>query len=348
MNGISALQFARCHFNYYCSEFLKLRDSKKIQFTHNDIGSLIHKIFQHFLILEGSEGKEYTSEELMEIITRLTDEYTDALCGIHGISNKMKHYFSRLKSTICVFVEALLKEKRASNFTPEFFELKIHGDNSPLQLELPVDDNHTAVIRGYVDRVDVCRVASQRDDGTVDEENSTTYVKILDYKTGSHIFKRARLEKGLDMQMLIYLLALTQMKDSYFKEKLLGGMKNLKPAGVTYLTYKVNKTDVGCEVDFSSSEVIAEEKNAIEEKISRSGIALADPYLMPTDKQFNLSKPSYVSKDEFDVIFDQVKASISSLALKMLSGAAYAEPLKGENPCRYCKNKAICRRKETL
>lgn len=349
-------KFAKCHFNYYCSEFLGLKDSSRIQFSYNDIGKLVHKIFEHFLILDKQDLDEvlsgrkkerhiYKSGEISDIITRLADDYTTQLCGVHGVSNKMKHYFDRLKSTVCVFVEALLAEQKASKFTPTYFELKIHGEKSPLQLELPVDADHTALISGYVDRVDLCRIVPKKEDGTPDMDASTTYVKILDYKTGSHEFKKGKLDKGLDMQMLIYLLALTQVKDSIFKEKLLGGTTNLEAGGITHLTYKIDKTDVPHEADFTDPMIVKAEKAAIQGKIKRSGIVLNNSALLPTDDSFGLTKPSHISKAEFDSIFDLVKEKIAELGCKMLSGAAYAEPLAGENPCNYCKNHAICRRK---
>ena len=46
-------------------------------------------------------------------------------------------------------------------------------------------------------------------------------------------------------------------------------------------------------------------------------------------------------------IFDLVKASIMSIGIEMLKGGAQAQPLESENPCRYCKNGAICRRRVT-
>lgn len=328
-------KFAKCRFDYYCSYVLSLRDNEKISFTHNDIGTLVHSVFEHFLKLDKAERKDYTDEEILEIVTRLTDEYTSALCGVRGLTNKMKHFFNRLKSTICVFVKAMLEEMRHTKFTPEFFEISINGDGfkAPLPLEFAINDESSIIMTGIADRIDVCRT------------DDTTYLKIFDYKTGSHSFKLSGLDKGLDLQMLIYLMALCNMDDSDFKKNVLKWTEKIEPAGIVYLTYKINKTDADREIDISSLQAIENEELAIRGKISRSGLALDNDELKSDDKQYDLNKGSYVSRDELDDIFELVKTSILSIGVEMLKGGAQAQPLKSENPCRYCKNGAICRRR---
>jgi ATP-dependent helicase/nuclease subunit B len=327
-------KFAKCRFDYYCSYVLSLRDNEKITFTHNDIGTLVHSVSEHFLKLDRAERKEYTDEEIYEIVTRLTDEYTLSLCGVRGLTNKMKHFFGRLKGTICVFVKSLLEEMRHSKFTPEFFEISINGNgvSSPLPLEFTVNDESSIIMTGIADRIDVCRT------------ENTTYIKILDYKTGSYSFKLSGIDKGLDLQMLIYLMAICNMDESEFKKNLLKWTEKIEPAGIVYLTYKINKTDADKEIDLSSCEAIQNEENAIRGKISRSGLALDNDMLKSDDKQFDLSK-GYVSRDELDDIFELVRASVVSIGVEMLKGGAQAQPLKSEDPCRYCKNGAICRRR---
>lgn len=328
-------KFNKCHFDYYCSYILGLRDSEKIQFKQHDIGTLVHMVFEYFLNLYKADPREYSEEEIAEVITRLTDEYTNSLCGVHGISNKMKHYFERLKSTVCVFVDSLLKERHASKFEPCYFELNINGNghSAPLATEVEIDKDHSAVLTGFADRVDLCR------------KDDTTYVKIFDYKTGSHVFHRVKLDKGIDMQMLIYLMALTQMKESDFKSSLLKWTKKIEPAGVVYLTYQINKTGVDKEIDLNDPSTKDAERQAINQKIKRSGIELSDPELLSDNKSFNLSSRSQITEDGFHEIFEAVKAEISRIGTTMLSGVAYAEPLKGETPCTYCKNGAVCRKR---
>ena len=327
--------FAKCRFNYYCSYILGLKDSEKYTFKHNDIGTLIHAIFEHFLKFDRESCREYTDEEILEIVTSLTDDYTKGICGVRALNNKMKHFFGRLKSTVCVFVRSLLDEMRASKFTPEYFELSINGDgcSSPAPLEFPLNGQCTAVMTGIADRVDICR------------ENDTAYIKIFDYKTGTYAFDKSKLEKGLDLQMLIYLLSICSMKESQFKSDVLKWAKRIEPAGIVYLSYKINKTDAKNEVDLSSDEAMANEKSAILSKISRSGLELDDPDLTSDDTRFRLKDSSYIEAAGFDELFEAVRGSVAKIGLDMLSGNAEATPMAGETPCDYCKNGAICRKR---
>ncbi|MBE6674499.1 MAG: hypothetical protein E7596_05285 [Ruminococcaceae bacterium] len=328
-------KFAKCRFDYYCSYILNLRDSEKIKFTHNDIGTLVHAIFEHFLKEYKENPRDYSEEEILDTVTRLTDEYTAQVCGARALSNKMKHFFNRLKSTSCVFVSTLLNEMKSSKFTPEYFELTINGDgqNSPLPQEFMIDDSNAIIMTGVADRIDVCRT------------DNTTYIKIFDYKTGNYDFKLSHIEKGLDMQMLIYLLALCNMKDSKFKQEVLKWTEKIEPAGIVYLSYKINKTDSDKEVDLSSEAALENEGIAIAEKVNRCGLELDNEELLSKDDKYNLPKKSTFRADDFETIFELVKTVISFIGLNMLSGGAQAQPLEGEDPCRYCKNGAICRRR---
>ena len=325
--------FAKCRFNYYCSYVLNLKDAEKFTFTHNDIGTLVHAIFEHFLKLHKEDKREYSDNAIFEAVTRLTDEYTSQICGVRALSNRMKHFFARLKATVCVFVRALLEEMKASKFTPEYFELSINGDgySAPLPLEFPIDDDFSVIITGIADRVDVYR------------ENDVAYIKIFDYKTGAYEFNLSKLQKGLDLQMLIYLLALCSMKESKFKDDVLKWAKRVEPAGVVYLSYKINKTDAKKEVDLYSDEADSNEQSAIISKITRSGVELDDDTVKAESDTFALKKGSGVSSDDFKDIFELVKCSVAKIGIDILTGDAQAEPLEGESPCDYCKNGAVCR-----
>ena len=328
--------FKKCHLGYYCSDVLKLKDSEKIKFSSNLVGDLIHHIFEEFL-KNDAKDKEYKEEEIWEKVSCSTDEFTHKLCGSYAISNKMKHMFSRLKLTVCVFVDALLKERKASKLQPEYMELNIMGDgeNAPLPTEFKVDDRHTVVMTGIADRVDVKR----------DSDTGTTYIKIVDYKSGSHSFSKKDLERGYDHQMLFYLYALCNMKKSEFKSKLMGLTERVKPAGIVYLTYKIDKTDSKKEIDLSSEEAIKNEQTELMNKTSRSGLELDSPHTLSDNEAYRLSKGYRVTEEDFDSYFELVKNNIIEVGKSMLSGDASANPDTDMGACNYCKNGAICRRR---
>ena len=328
--------FIKCHFDYYCSHVLKLNDCEKIKLSHNHIGTYIHKIFEVFL-KNNDTKKTYTRKEILEIVDKHTSIYVSSICGTPTISNKIKHLFDRLKTTVAIFVEALLEEMRTSNFTPEFFEIDINGNgvDSPSPTVLNIGNGVSAVLTGIADRIDVYR------------QGEHAYIRVIDYKTGSYSFDAERLAKGLDMQMLIYLLALCDMDECEFKKKLLGdqGPTKISAQGMVYLTYHIDKTKTDFETELFSANADDSESATILGKVTRSGLELDNDEFKSSDDAFNLKEGSLSELGNFTDIFELVKSNIEKICLDMLNGDARAEPLDGETPCDYCKNGAICRRR---
>ncbi len=328
--------FAKCHFNYYCSYVLNLKNNEKIKFSHNNIGDYIHKIFEIFL-KEENVDKTYTRKEILDIVDKATEEYVAVICGARALSNKMKHFFERLKTTVTIFVEALIEDRCKSPFKPELFEISINGDgvDSPPPQFLPIDGNTSAILTGVADRIDVCR------------KDGRAYVRVVDYKTGSHIFDPIKLSKGLDMQMLIYLLALCNMKNCEFKQKLLGDKDATKidPQGIVYLTYNIDKISTKYETRLFSADANESETDILQGKVNYSGIEVDNADLKVSDSTHSLASGHLSDFNDFNEVFEMVRSNIKRICLDMLSGDAKAEPLEGENPCDYCKNGAICRRR---
>ncbi|MBO5261526.1 MAG: PD-(D/E)XK nuclease family protein [Clostridia bacterium] len=329
--------FHKCHLDYYCSYELDLKSSERITFAHDKIGNLIHSVFEHFLKLDAKERKTYTKEKISKTVTELTDDYTAKVCGSRALSNKMKHFFERLKATMCIFVEELLEEQKCGKFTNAYNELKINGDGNftPKPTVLKIDKQKSITLTGRADRVDIFR------------EGGKTYVRILDYKTGSTEFKIKKLKNGLDMQMLIYLMALCNMDKCTFKNKLLSkSTSELVPVGIRYLTYNINKTKGETEVDINSADAPQIEENITKSKIIRTGMEIEDPLIKSANKKFDLKKNSMGDFKNFDEVFELVKAKILEIGTEMLSGNASASPLEGESPCDFCNNGAVCRRRK--
>ena len=82
-------------------------------------------------------------------------------------------------------------------------------------MELTDGAGHTIRVIGTVDRVDAM------------ELGGNTYLRVVDYKTGSKKFDLREVWHGLDCQMLLYLFTLVQNGGALFP--------NPKIAGVEYL-----------------------------------------------------------------------------------------------------------------
>ena len=84
-----------------------------------------------------------------------------------------------------------------SRFEPRYFELELKNGSQFPPLKVPTEEG-TVTIGGKIDRVDLA------------ELHGETYVRIVDYKTGSKEFKLTDVLYGMNLQMLIYLAALIE------------------------------------------------------------------------------------------------------------------------------------------
>ena len=339
--------FASCRLKYYCNYILKLRESSRITFAANDIGTLNHLIIEEFFNLQKNEcfdASSLTDVDIEKIIDNIINEYTTVVCGSKNASSKLRYMFNKLKKSLVIYLKELVLELGQSKFSPEYMELPLTGDgkSAPRSLKFKIGENATASLSGTADRVDVYR------------KDGVTYVKIIDYKSGEEKISREFISKGFGLQLFIYLFTLCQMEDCDFKEKLLDGTAEIKPAGIMYFPMNISKKDINYDVDLESSEVDLIEKSTISERIARSGFFLDNvDIIQAQDKdlsgKFVPSKEKhsdwFLSNQEFNDIYEELKETINNIGNEILSGDASATPVKVKrHPCDYCSYASICRR----
>ncbi len=344
--------FAGCKMKYYCDYVLGLKPSKRISFAANDIGTLNHLIIERFFALnkaESFDASTLTDKEIEDIIDGIISDYTKIVCGASRASNKLKYLFNKLKRSLVVYIKNLISELGQSDFTPEFFELSLSGNgiDAPRGLKFKIGENATASLVGTADRVDIYK------------KDGDTYVRIVDYKSGSERISREFLSQGFGLQLFIYLFTLCKLDSCEFKEKLLdGGQGVIKPAGIMYFPMNISKKTIDFDVDLSSPEVDGLERNAINERIERSGFFLDNiDILKAQDKSDNgeflpdrtKGKDQYLTLEEFESIYKELEDTIYNIGSEILSGDASAVPVKIKSkphPCDYCDNKMVCRRRK--
>ena len=167
----------------------------------------------------------------------------------------------------------------------------------------------------------------------------------MDYKTGEKKFSLEKTEKGIDLQMLMYLFACCDADKTG---------KTL-PAGVLYMPASAPKLDGEKEY-----ENITE---AAAKGIKKSGLLLADPEIIRAmeaegggvfiparlNKDGSISARGVSTKtlEEFDELKDNLTKTVRDMGTRLISGDMCINPLKDLDisPCTYCEYKAFCRKK---
>ncbi len=329
--------FNMCPFSHFCNYTLGLKPETKAALGPLETGSIIHKILEEFVpILTKSkkDGKILCLKDAKEIITKLLDEYLLQITGgkKENYSKRFLYLYSRLSKLLFAMAENLIKEVSVSDFEMCDFELDIsdNGDIAPYEMKI---GEHTLKIRGKIDRVDKL------------EKDGKIYIRIVDYKTGSKLFKYDDILNGFNLQMLLYLASISKTGNEYY-----GG--EIVPAGVLY--NNVVSPDQKQNLGYDDEDL----KNSLQPRSVTSGVLLYDEDLLfAMDKSksgkvipVNYTKDGIVLKDnilsldKMGELLDFAQSAASDLAKEILEGNISVNPFSDSSmdACRYCDMAPVC------
>ena len=325
-----------CPFSYFCKKGLGIRPVSRIEFSPLESGTIIHFVLEQILKNNSIEKfRELDDQKLGSICQSYLEDYLNTYFDPKdALTNRYHYLFNRLSGILQGVLINLREEFKLCQFVPKEFEMKIGLDSDFPPLKIKVRDKTNILVEGVVDRVDVYK------------NGSTSYIRVIDYKSGIKNFDLNSVVNGFDMQMLLYLLAVCQ---SYCKEE---NSQNI-PAGVLYFPAR----------DFSVL-VDAEEKDPsqkVNKEFKRKGILLEDEEslnamekdirgefipakLNSKGDDFNRRESKLISRDDMDILLNFTKEKIKQLANGLLEGEFEAIPIKdkAKDPCKFCDYRLAC------
>ncbi len=324
--------YVNCNFSYACKYILNLDEGEKAEFAYNNIGTFVHHVLEKYLyyVFITNKGIYPDMETRDRKIDAIISEYIGNLIPNKRSDNaRLKHLLERLKITSILMIDDLLNEFNDSDFRPEFFELKIGTRDIP-SIRFTLSNDTQITVSGIIDRVDLFR------------DNENAYIRVVDYKTGSKTFSVSDISEGLNLQLLLYLFALTTNRNTKFSESI-GAIP--QPAGIAYLSSPGAKIKA---LVYNSDEVA---RRTVLNEIKRSGLIVDDEnilnavshsennrYLMQSSR-----KRSTVSYEGLEQLYNQVGKILTDIGNEIVSGQANARPKPGTDACKYCSYSHICR-----
>ncbi len=326
--------FYNCPFSYFVRYGLRAEPLRAAELDPAQGGTVIHLVME--TVLARYPKAEFVTadvEEIRELVKYTLKEYLDEkMGGYSGKSRRFMFLFERLVDISMTIIQRLKQEFKVGAFSPCDFEMKIGGEDIPAY-KLPLDEGNVT-LTGSVDRVDLM------------EKDGIKYIRVIDYKTGKKEFKLSELYSGLNIQMVLYLMALLKNGKDYYGEAL--------PAGVLYLPSRIGVSDY---MDSRSPD--EETVAAIRRKSGRlSGMVLDSPVVfngMGVDVFPDYFPVGYNKKNEltgnkysllnFRNLSTIIDDKIISMGNRLHSGEIADVPSgkDGEGTmCRYCSYKAIC------
>ncbi len=329
--------YENCPFSYYCRYGIQANPRKKAVLDPSQSGTIVHSVLEK-LVKKYSQNfmKQVSEEECKQDIQQLLYEYADTNMG--GIDNKNKRFayqFNRLAKSIYVIMKRIFKEFENSEFLPCDFELEI-GKKSPIKpYNVKLNNGGNVEIFGYVDRVD-----------KMECENGN-YIRVVDYKTGTKEMHLSDVLNGLNMQMLIYLMAIWKNSGTYYGD-------NVIPAGVLYLparftSFKAERSNGKDEIEH---QIIKNGKmNGLLLDDTRTVLAMdesGEGIFIPAsiDSKTGKVKGNVISLTQMKALSSRIDKIISNMAENLQDGKIWAYPVYGKDhdkTCEFCDYHSVCR-----
>ena len=345
--------FARCPFQYFLNYLLQARPRERHQVLPTDLGNLYHDVLARFtngIAVGEIDAASLTRDSINTLTGELMQAATPEGQAFHS-SARNRHILSKAENICAASIWALCEHIKRGQFMPIGAEVafgpdpqeKINPDDG-----LTLENGRNLVLTGRIDRVDML-------EGGEGEQ----YVRIIDYKSGSTRFDISEVEQGLQLQLMLYMNALTKDPKNLAKHLAHAPDGTTHPAGVFY--FPVSDPIIDADGELSATAI----DEALLKQFRLSGVALdgeavlsgmdkglapgGDSTVIPVkmNKDGHLSKLSranVLEPEDFAALAQTAEDKVKELAQRMTNGDIAANPCKkGTNaPCQYCNYGAIC------
>lgn len=339
-SSVSRLEkYTACPFAYFVQYGLGAKERKVYRLSPPDVGTFMHAAIERFSLMVSEQGlswSDFDREWCKSTVSAIVDDMLDKMRG-SGLSAS-KRYTAlalRLKRVITRAVWLIAEHMRRSGFIPVGYELGFGEGESFPPIVIELESGEKVHLTGRIDRVDALRT----DEGT--------YLRIVDYKSGSKAFKLSDVFYGLQIQLITYL-------DAIWENGFASAEPPVLPGGVLY--FRIEDPIVR-----GNSKATAEEiERAIMRQLKMKGLLLADVKLIrEMDRTIDgdsliiparinkgdlLGRSSAASLDQFNALRAYVRSLIKSLCGEILKGSVSIKPYKkkGMTACKYCSFSVVC------
>lgn len=328
-----------CPFMYFCKKGLKISPRSKVDLSAPSYGTVVHYCLSSILNdYPKADFVKLERTEVKAVVELLMKQYFDSeeVGGSYGKTARYLRAYNSLSDTLTDILMRLRDEFLQSDFTPDSFEYTIGHDGMQKAAEITLPSTEKVYFTGAVDRVDIYT-----------DKDGRRYIRVVDYKTGTKDLSYADIYYGINMQMILYLFALTDPDCG-------GKYADTEPAGVLYMPAK----DAPLAPGRDSSDDIQRE-SADTDTYRMKGLVLKDIDIvnaMEKDGRYKYIPVKLKDGSAFEyyskVITAQELANlrkysahiIEETAESIVSGRIEADPLvkKTHSPCSYCDYRSVC------
>ncbi|MGF9965120.1 helicase-exonuclease AddAB subunit AddB [Bacillus rhizoplanae] len=343
--------FNRCSYAHFAQHGLSLKERDIFKLDAPDIGELFHAALKKIadkLLKEKRTWADLTVKECEYLSVTVIEELAPLLQRQILLSSNRHHYLKHKLQQIIFRTSLVLREHaKSSGFVPVDLEVGfgMGGTNSLPAMNFELSNGVKMEVVGRIDRVDKA------------EDETGTFLRIIDYKSSAKKLDLTEVYYGLALQMLTYLDVVTTNASKWMKQ---GGTAN--PAGVLY--FHIHNPIVEMKGDVSDIEIEQE----ILKKFKMKGLVLGDADVvrlmdntltsgssniisagLKKDGSFS-ARSDIASEQEFDVLQQYVHRTFENIGTDITEGVIDIAPYKMGNKtaCTFCNFRSVCQFDESL
>ncbi|MBQ3124054.1 MAG: exodeoxyribonuclease V subunit gamma [Clostridia bacterium] len=330
--------YANCPFSHFLRYGLDAREREEYDIKPTDTGTYAHEIIRRFCTrIDEDENLSWHSMDDEKCTGLVSEIVADTLDKINASELRDKEMtadiLSRMGETVTEAAKTVCRSINCGEFEIDSYEK-----------EILVKLNDNIEIGGIIDRLDVCRLPDRNE------------YRIIDYKTGHKDFSVADIYHGLDMQPVIYALAMRILDDKATISGMYYSMvhNSFASIGVTSGEKSID-TALRKNTEYNGITFVGDDKNSPipQEEIDRieSELSRADGSLFFTGKKNELGySKSVKSRSEGEWLMGRVRDNIINADKDIRNGNIAITPLVrgGNSACTYCAYRQVCRFDESV
>ncbi len=363
--SVSALErYRQCPYSYFLSYGLRLKERMLYKMEAVDVGQFYHAAIEQFstyLLEQQISWQQLDAVQVKEIMKQVVDRLAPAMQNEILLSTGRYRYLRhRLQKTLERSALLLLEHGQKGDFVPVALEADfgITGSKLP-RWNITLQDGTQLSLQGRIDRIEQAA------------QGSTSYLRIIDFKTGTQGLRLTDVYYGLKIQLLTYL----QVALEYYQQLLPSGQQ-LLPAGVLYYFFRSGVIATDGPVSASEAEslhfhqmradgLLVADLQALKlaERDLHTGsssllpvslLTKAAPYLDDVESFAALDDPlsifskrnaaTVVTREQLELLLHHVQQLITALGEEIHGGDIAIRPCRAGQfvSCQYCSYQAVC------
>ncbi len=225
-----------CPYRYFIASGLYVRKEQIPAVDAAHIGTIQHAVMENGMLSAGQDYAEWLSDEKIDEIIAPYFEALEVIEPHHADMIRISR--RRMQKALHRSVAFLKEYEKCTTFRP--YRPEHHFDNMPVSEHVRLN--------GTIDRINT--------------DEASHLLEIIDYKSSVKNLTVSKVQAGLQLQMLSYLMTALHLMEDYeaggayyfsMKEENISAEKNLPAASVERRRFTLTETDFSNEVDLFSS-----------------------------------------------------------------------------------------------